>query len=73
MNEILFRLKYNSILHWLVNSKIISKIFNISPKVYRDYQLKQDLQKFMPVFSVLIDILRHLIYLILLLLASFEA
>lgn len=73
MNEILFRLKYNSILHWLVNSKIISKIFNISPKVYRDYQLKQDLQKFMPVFSVLIDILRHLIYLIFMLLASFEA
>ncbi len=72
MNEILFRLKFNSLLHWLINSKIISKIFRINDKLYRDYQLKHDLQKYMPVFSILFDVLKHLIYLLIFILASFE-
>lgn len=73
MNEILFRLKYNSLLHWLINSKIVSKIIRIKENAYRDYQLKADLQKYMPVFSVFYDILKHLIYLLVFILASFEA
>ena len=73
MNEILFRLKYNSLLHWVINGKIISKIFRVKEKAYRDYQLKHSLQKYMPAFDVLSDVIKHLIYLLVVSFASFNA
>ncbi|MGI6509388.1 MAG: hypothetical protein ACOX1L_02215 [Erysipelotrichaceae bacterium] len=73
MNEILFRLKYNNLLHWFINGKILSKIFRVKEKAYRDYQLKHSLQKYMPAFNILFDIIKHLVYLLIISSASFNA
>ncbi len=73
MNEILFRLKYNNLLNWVINGKIISKIIRIKESAYKDYELKTDMQKYMPVFSILYDIIKHLIYLIVFARLDFES